>query len=175
MSGRKSKVLVDSIDLDILTTLNPYSYINIGLGVLELAKKINLTHQNLKRHLEKLIKARLVLTLTSSGSNKISLVTPYYFHDYNGDNEEQIKKDVEEYEAILSFLKKMNNLDYEKETISKISREMKDNFSKRINYKKELNRLKRNEKIADEVIKERENDTNAPKPKTSKHKESIKK
>lgn len=105
MSGRKSKVLVDSIDLDILTTLNPYSY-NLGLGVLELAEKINLTHQNLKRHLEKLIKARLVLTLTSSGSNKISLVTPYYFHDYNGDNEDQIKKDVEEYEAILSFLKK---------------------------------------------------------------------
>lgn len=69
----------------------------------------------------------------------------------------------------------MNSLDYEKETISKISREMKDNFSKRINYKKELNRLKRNEKIADEVIKERENDTNAPKPKTSKHKERIKK
>ena len=57
MSGRKSKVLVDSIDLDILTTLNHYSY-NLGLGVLELAEKINLTHQNLKRHLEKLIKDR---------------------------------------------------------------------------------------------------------------------
>jgi DNA-binding Lrp family transcriptional regulator len=175
MTGRKSKVLIDSIDLDILTTLNDYSY-NLGLGVLELAEKIKLTHQNLKRHLEKLVKARLVFPLTYSSSNKINLVTCYWFHDlYDGDNAEKVKKDIEEYEVILAFLKKINSLDYEKETISKISKEIKDNFSKRINYKQELNRLKQNEKIADEVIKERKNDTNAPKPNNSKHKKVNKK
>lgn len=146
MSGRKSKVLLDSIDLEILEKLNPYSS-NLGLGVIELTKKINLTHQNLKKHLEKLIKAHLIIPLTQSNTNKISLVTPYLYRDWDPADEEEDRKQREhiaEYNVILSYLRKINNLDYASETISNIAKEMK-------------------------------NGMNAPKPKSTTHKHKVKK
>lgn len=143
MVGRKSKVLLDSIDLEILKILNEYSSYN-GLGILELTNKIKLTHQNLKKHLEKLIRIELVLPLTESSNNKITLVTPYFFRNYASDdydpNAKKIKQMLEEYYILLSFLKKVNKLDSKSETISKIAKEMKGNISslkpKKIKQKK---------------------------------------
>ena len=120
MSGRKSKVLMDSIDLEILDILDRYNQEDIG--VLELAEKINLTHQNLKKHLEKLIRLDLVDPITTKGSNKISLVT---FRMFSECGDPKIEKRAKELEIVRSFLKKVNTLDYEKETIAKLSKELK--------------------------------------------------
>ncbi len=77
MAGRKSKVLFDSIDLKILETL---SETYDGIGVLDLAKKMNLTHQNLKKHLEKLLKARLIMTIKTTASTDKTQVGKIKLH-----------------------------------------------------------------------------------------------
>ncbi len=133
MVGRKSKVLFDSIDLKILEILDNYysKHQEKGMGILELTKRIKLTHQNLKTHLEKLIKTGVILTITFPNSNRIELVTPKVFMSIK---DKDIQKDAEEHEVLLSFLRKANSLETEKKTISQISKEMKkEKLKERIN------------------------------------------
>lgn len=81
--GRKSKVLFDSIDLDILNILKG---LDNPIGVLDLGKKINLTHQNLKPHLEKLIKSDFIIAIVQKDKfpkNKINMT-------FNTEREEEL-------------------------------------------------------------------------------------
>ena len=132
MAGRKSKVLFDSIDLKILETL---SETYDGIGVLDLAKKMNLTHQNLKKHLEKLLKARLIMTIkttastdkTQVGKIKLHTVLSGIMESYIDEFPEEAKnliKEREEFSATIKILKKISGLDYEKETLREIINEL---------------------------------------------------
>jgi hypothetical protein len=148
-----------------------------------LANRLKIKHNSLKPHLDKLRFLDLVFTYKNSddkvmlgvGMENIKELSEFEF----GDKKEYEKsvKEAEHQQALVKYLEKIKSYLYDKEMNKLIEFDLrkKKDLPKKINYKRELSRLKRNEKIADEVIKERENDTNAPKPKTSKHKERIKK
>lgn len=125
MVGRKSKVLIDSIDLEILSILDDKE----GIGVLELAEKINLTHQNVKTHLEKLIRASLILKKPSFTSkkktNKIELITPLFFKKYFKKQTEDTKKFIFEYETFKRRLKTLAAIELETDTLSNILNQLK--------------------------------------------------
>lgn len=61
--GEKAKVLLDSLDLEILNLLNTSKYKDsaIGYGVLDMVKMLNVTHKTIKPHIDKLKKSNLIL------------------------------------------------------------------------------------------------------------------
>ena len=81
MAGRKSKILIDSIDFEILIRVsNKNKY-----WVLYLAEKIGLTHTNIKNHLVKLTKMelvdlrerdnqRLIINITKKGKKLVEIL-----------------------------------------------------------------------------------------------------
>lgn len=137
-TGRKSKVLFDSIDLEILELLTS----NEPMGVLEVAKRINLTHQNLKTHLEKLLKLNLVTYLEIGSStapkNKIELTTiaskayQAMIYDIYSEAEKIVftHTELKPFNAFLENLRKAKKITFEKETLAKIIQDL--------NFKKEL-------------------------------------
>lgn len=159
MAGRKSKVLFDSIDLEILRTIEEAGKSGSETGVLDLAKAIDLTHSNLKKHLEKLSKARLVIIgqITSGNNRRLVLETPVSLYDKtNGEDitEEEIK-DIADYKAFVRLAEKLNEVEFVKETLYEISREMAKEKKKHIDYPKELKRLEKNEAIYKAIKKEK--------------------
>lgn len=65
--GWKSKTSFDFIDMDIMSLLLREQ----PLAVLELGRKMNLPHNNLKRHLDKLLKSKLIKRVGVPKSRKI--------------------------------------------------------------------------------------------------------
>jgi len=139
MAGRKSKVLFDSIDLEILKKLSgTYD----GMGVLELSRDMNLTHQNLKKHLEKLLRVKLISTIKTTASadkeevGKIKLNTALskIYDDYEDEfpeYAEEIIKERDELSILTKFLKEVDNLNYPQETLKEIISELKKNKEKK--------------------------------------------
>lgn len=135
-TGRKSKVLIDSIDLKILKLLTKS---HEPIGVLDIADKINLTHQNLKQHLEKLIKSDLIVSIktrySDSPKNKIELTTisSAFFNDVVlSDMSEterlmRINNEIKPFNNFLKILDKIDNLEFEKTTLAEIISELKNN------------------------------------------------
>lgn len=70
--GERSRVIIDTIDLDILDILNMSKNQN-GLGVMELKEEIGIAHNSLKPHIEKLIKLGLISFEQVKKSRKIIL------------------------------------------------------------------------------------------------------
>ena len=184
--GERAEILLDSIDLEILKKIKSgygkYGEYN-GIGVLELANNLNIKHNSLKPHLDKLMFLNLVFSYKNS-DNKVMLgvgmenIKELDECCFNSKKEyEEGIKEAEHQQALLNYLEKIKTYYYDKEMKKLIEFDLrkKKDLPKEINYTRELSRLKRNEKIADEVIKERKNSINAPKPTTIKHKEEIKK
>lgn len=133
MAGRKSKVLFDSIDLEILEKVTNKP----NLGVLELTEEIGLTHQNLKQHLEKLMRAGLIVVgeVGVGKHGKIALMTSgsFLYEDWadtlreEGEFEEAeaIEEGIKEFAIVMKYLRKVGNLDYEKEKLKEIIKELK--------------------------------------------------
>lgn len=130
--GRKSKVLFDSIDLEILQYLDNEVYDDSqrGISVLDLTKAIGLTHQNLKIHLEKLLRAGLIMAIQNSKSTKIGLISPENYAHLLADLDlpeeaEPFRKKLEDYRILLKFLKLVRGLDFERETLRNINNQLK--------------------------------------------------
>lgn len=113
--GRKSRVLVDSLDVDILKIIDLRGHI----GVLELSRAINLTHANLKKHLEKLIRAGLVTTSRHQPSGKISLDTPLSWKEAPG-----CEIEAKEYNIFMGVLDKIYHQEPLKKTLSELSNDL---------------------------------------------------
>lgn len=135
MVGRKSKVLFDSIDLEIVNTIEA----NEGIGVLELAGKLDLTHQNLKTHLEKLLRADIIHTITESSlqqeGKKIKFLTinsGFYESDNAGGNDQLLKMKRKQFNDFLLYIRAINGLDYEKETLAEIINSLKKKERKQL-------------------------------------------
>ena len=191
--GERAKTYFDSIDLQILEKLDTAQNINNtpeGYGILELANALNIKHKNLKPHIDKLIKLKLIFAYKSN-EGKLYLWTGRANMEHNFDNDfsmitdnlkeqEEMSKELEEEETLLKYLRKVRNLNYEdslKKSIETDFRKLKTKLPKQINYALELKRLKKNEKIADEVIKERKktkgkNGFKVTKPTENKHNKS---
>lgn len=132
MAGRKSKVLFDSIDLEIFNTIEKHNQI----GVLELAEKINLTHQNLKTHLEKLLRANIITTLTSHQQEgkkiEFTTITSDFFDDlYDGERADLLELERKQLGDFLLYIRTINSLDNEKETLTEIINTLKKKESQK--------------------------------------------
>lgn len=145
MFGKKSKVIVDSIDLKILETLQD-SY---GIGVLDLVKILGVSHKELKVHLEKLIKAGLIKTLefpVDDDNMKLVTAKAKYIQDsqHNQDIDSDIKdyrRELETFDDFMKILKKIEGVNYEKETLGKIVKKLNQK-NKRKNTKKNTKKKK---------------------------------
>ena len=154
MFGTKSKVIVDSIDLKILETLND-SY---GIGVIDLAMILKLSHKNLKVHLEKLIKTGLIKPLefpVNDENMKLVTVNSKYIQDseHNDDIDSDIakyKRELEIFDDFMKILKKIESVNYENETLAKIVHNL--NKKERSNNKpKKQNKAKKSGKAKKKV------------------------
>lgn len=127
MGGRKSKIIFDSIDLQIIDTIKKNPHIHI----LQLRDKIEITHQNLKKHLEKLIKGKLILSWKNEKSPKITLTTlDFYEEDYDFLDDEY-KKDVRDFEGFFKIINKINSLEFESETLREMSTQIFEDWVKK--------------------------------------------
>lgn len=75
--GKRGIVLLDSIDLAILTKIY---YSKRGIGILRLVKTLSIKHKNIKPHLDKLFNANLISYVTGrlifkDYDNAISLIS----------------------------------------------------------------------------------------------------
>lgn len=120
MVGRKSKVLVDSIDLEILEYLDRHPH----TSVLDLAEKIDITHANLKKHIEKLSKSGLICPWESYGTTRITLSTIKALdEELETPNERKV---IQEYESFLKIVRQINSQDWTKRTLASIARELRE-------------------------------------------------
>jgi hypothetical protein len=196
--GERAEILLDSIDLEILKKIKSGYGINggyDGIGVLELANILNIKHNSLKPHLDKLMFLNLIFSYKNSqnkvmlgcGMENIKELSEFEF-DSKKEYEEALKE-AEHQQTLIKYLEKIKTYYHEKEMKNLIDFDLrkKNDLPKQINYTKELERLKRNGEIAKKLmntkyknnfvsrIKESKNDTNAPKPNNSKHKKVNKK
>lgn len=192
--GQRASVLFDSIDLEILERLDKS---NQGMGVLELATALKIKHKNLKPHIDKLRKLKLIFIYKHPTDNKVLLWTgmanmrenfgmDFWMVCDTQKEVDNLKKEIQEQEALLKYLNKVKAFEYETEMQKGLELDLRKGLTqdkllntkigyltetdnkKIIQKQKEIKYIKKN-------AKKKENDTNAPKPKTSKHKESIKK
>lgn len=144
--GERAKILIDSIDLEILEFLEGCEVV---IGVLDLANRLDIKHKNLKPHLEKLIRIGLIKTNEYQGSRKIGLVSPRIFYDMYGYEIETDKKFGEEFQEykeefknFLKVLSKIRGLELEKQTLHNISKELKTQIPKKQEKKKKSKKKK---------------------------------
>jgi len=102
-AGERAKILFDDIDLKILNLLSRYE----SLGVLELVDKIQINHNSLKPHFDKLLSLKLI----SSYKNKEGKVRL----SYSLGNTELIKK-----QKILLEVLEETSLYYKNKELNKI-------------------------------------------------------
>jgi len=125
--GERAEILVDSIDLQILEVLENSE---VGIGVLELAHRLNINHNSIKPHLEKLMRIKLILS--KQGFNrKIFLLSPSsyyatYINEIHGDDKwgKEFKDYRTKFNNFLEILNKINNLGIEKQTLYEINEEL---------------------------------------------------
>lgn len=128
---------LDSIDLEILEFLDEPNYKENknGWGVLDIVDKLEIKHNNLKPHIDKLLKLNLIVMIDmsnyiSKGKNvmqekKVGLSTIKANNDYWKDNVADFEKDKEEikevnkendyFNAIIKCLQNIRKIFYEKE------------------------------------------------------------
>jgi len=184
--------LFDSIDLEILEMLDKS---NQGMGVLELATALKIKHKNLKPHIDKLRKLELIFIYKHT-DNKIYLWTGMANMRENFDMDfwsvcdtqkevDNLQKEIEEQEALLKYLKKVKTFEYETEMQKGLELDLRKGLTqdKLLNTKighlteRDNNKIIQKQKEIKQIkkkAKKKENDTNAPKPKISKHKRDIK-
>jgi len=195
--GERAETYFDSIDLQILEKLNTAQNVNgnpEGFGILELANALNIKHKNLKPHIDKLRKLDLIFAYKNS-DNKLYLWTGkanVFYHlendlsliTENPEEEQKLQRELNKKEALLEYLKKVRELSIAEEVQKAIEtdfRKIKSKLPLQVDYKKELKRLKKNEAIIEEVIKESKflkkirnktsrNSSETTKPKRKQHK-----
>ncbi len=154
--GERAEILFDSIDLEILNILNEDRN-NEGVGVLDLVNKLDIKHNSLKPHLDKLVTLNLIFVFKDE-NGKIRITSQIInnekiFRDFREEDFAQIyKEEAKEQRILIKYLKKAKR---QQEQINKIDLRKKNDFG-RVDYALESARIKRNEEIADAVIKERE-------------------
>ena len=110
--GERANSLFDSIDLQILRLLEQTKDYVKPLGILEIAERLNITHKNLKPHIDKLISLDLISTIKVNDKFEIRSTLHSYeiMLDIEEDSNElkEIEKRYEDYKKILSILSKAN-------------------------------------------------------------------
>lgn len=115
--GERARILFDDIDLKILRLLNNNSEhgYNVFYGIMELADKLFLKHKNLKPHIDKMIKLKLVSIVKDLDGKTIVLSEindKYKPIKRNFKTEEdyiEALKEVERKRALLSYLEQSND------------------------------------------------------------------
>ena len=90
--GERANILFDDIDLKIVKIINDYS--NNGIGVIDLSKKLNITHISLKPHIDKLIHLELIFMVKNNEDRAV--LKPN-------------KNDIEKIKVFLDYLNETNN------------------------------------------------------------------
>lgn len=161
--GERAEILFDSIDLDILKTLNEarnrYGGYYEGLGILDLAQKLNLKHKNLKPHIDKLLALDLIFAWKDEQKIRIGTemenVKDLDEEMFEKKEWKEMQEETKEQRALLKYLEKSKQQQYK----SKLAKDIEFDLRKKkniegINYKSELKRLQKNEQITKEVIEE---------------------
>jgi predicted ArsR family transcriptional regulator len=130
MAKRKGEIFFDSVDFDILRTIRKSFLANKKIGVLELSQGLNLFHQGMKKHLDKLIHLDLIFYEYSEG--KLYLYPTYDFmgtfnkDDYDSLEEYNRKlKEFSEQEIFLKWLDKIHEYLYNKKSGKLISLDLR--------------------------------------------------
>lgn len=151
---------LDSVDLEILEFLDTpnYSANKNGWAVLDVVKKLNIQHNNLKPHIDKLLKLKLICVVDLSsykqkgekiienkkvGLSSVRSRNDYWFENYadlEGEKEdiEVAKKENEYFKVVLKCLKDIRSYFYNKENEDYLeldlrSKETQDNLKKDFN------------------------------------------
>jgi len=136
--GERAEILVDTLDLEILSEIRKEE-----LGVLELANKLNIQHKNLKPHLVKLINVGLIL-ISKTKNRKILLILPENLYEQIGQvmsaSGKSLRENAEEQSYFLKVLNKINSLEYQKQTLYDIDKEL-EKYDKNIKVRKEHHKL----------------------------------
>ena len=111
----------DNIDLEILEFLNipNHSENSIGWSVLSLVDKLKITHISLKKHIDKLL--RLKLICVDNRQDKIFLITikemneDLIFEELSNEQKKKIVNENTNFKIILNYLQQIKKLHYEKE------------------------------------------------------------
>jgi len=128
---------LDSVDLEILEFLDTpnYHYNKYGWGVLDIVKKLNIQHNNLKPHIDKLLKLNLICVVDLSNykqkgkklieNKKVGLSSVRARNDFWLDDASELeitKEDIEEgkqeneyFKFVLKCLRDIRSYFYNKE------------------------------------------------------------
>jgi len=128
---------LDSVDLEILEFLDTpnYSANKNGWGVLDVVKKLEIQHNNLKPHIDKLLKLNLICVVDLSsyktkgkkvienkkvGLSSVRARNDYWFEnyaDFEGEKEylEEAKQENEYFKFVLKCLRDIRSYFYNKE------------------------------------------------------------
>lgn len=128
---------LDNVDLEILEFLDTpnYSANTYGWGVLDIVNKLNIQHNNLKPHIDKLLRLNLICVVDKSSyrkkgkkiieNKKVGLISVRarnedYIRDFEGDIEhkdfiKEAKEESEYFKVILKCLRDIRSYFYNKE------------------------------------------------------------
>lgn len=147
--GERAIILFDSIDLDILKILNTAwgeDRVYEGKGILELAKKLNLRHKNLKPHVTKLMALDLIFAWRGP-DGKVKIGTGMTASEQFQPDE--ITKDdwreINEQRALLKYLNKSQTEQTKLNLLKDMGFDLREK-TKTMDYAAELKRLKENTK-----------------------------
>ena len=123
--GDRADSYLDSIDLEILETLEKYE----GLGVLALAEDLKIKHQTLKKHLEKLNAVDLILIATGKKPNQLMICHPVEFYSnmaLDSPEAEEKQEQIIYVKNVQKVLREIRGLDW----TNKISKRLALSLSK---------------------------------------------
>ncbi len=159
-----------SIDLEILEFLDTPNYIanKNGWAVLDVVEKMGIQHNNLKPHIDKLLKLKLIVVVDLSdykhkgkriienkkvGLTSIKARNNFWlenYADFDGDEKykEEAKKENEYFDFIISFFRDIKKYFYDKENeeflkLDLRSKETQENFKQNYSRKNEKTTTKK--------------------------------
>ena len=107
----------------------------LGLRVLDIAEKLKVSHSNLKRHLDKLLKVELVvlyeLVEPSNKKPKIFLISPINMNEVYSDMEitkehkELLTKREERYRKAIELLRDVRKIDVNKQMLDSLDMDLR--------------------------------------------------
>jgi len=164
--GQRAIVLLDSIDLEILEEIKKSYGVKSynGLGILELANALNIKHNNLKPHLDKLRYLNLIFAqknyegkvILGMGMENIKDLSQFEFNDL--EDYEGALAEAERQRGFLKYLEKSRNYLYDNE----IEKQIEFDLRKKKNIVPLGINLQKAPQNSSETTKPKENKRNKP-------------
>lgn len=111
-NGERAKILFDSIDLEVLKKLNTSSD---GIGVLDLAKQLKLSHISLKPHIDKLIHLELIKSWKDQNKNVLVSFVGIFKEMLKDSGDKEFLEEFKNQESLVLFLERAMKFSLRKE------------------------------------------------------------